>query len=81
MYTIKKKLVPENNNTRKVEVVQSWSVEWKSHCDEYSVSIEKHKEFFLTEEEAENFKLSLIQAKKLLKYKYGSEPQVKKTCM
>ena len=64
----KKIKVPQCNETREVEVIQSWAVTWYSRYGEWYENLRKETEFFFSEEEANAFAESLRKAFKLLRH-------------
>ena len=72
MFWFKKKEVPETNNTKQIDVVQTWEVRWHSRHSEFSGGTQPEVEVFTSELDAANFKKSLQNAFKLLKHTSGT---------
>ena len=68
----KKQTVPATNETREVDAVQLWRVEWRSRHARYHDSSladpRQEVECFTSQEQAEAFAVSLRQAFKLLRF-------------
>jgi hypothetical protein len=69
----KKLVVPQTNETKTIDAVQLWTVRWYSRYSEYSGGLRKEMEAFTSETEAQEFKLALENAFKLLKHTSGDE--------
>ena len=81
MFSFKKINIPESNKTTERETVQLWIVSWySSYANGIAPTFVEEIEAFTDKEEALNFKESLENAFKLLKYKrgYWSNVDIKK---
>ena len=68
MNIFKKKLtVPVNNETKEIDVIQTWEVRWMSRDGSYSCDVKPQVEVFLLEQSAIDFKNSLVAAAKLIR--------------
>lgn len=56
------------NETKTVDAVELWYVEWTSRYDKYCNDTQKEFEAFPSKEDAENFAESLRQAFKLIRH-------------
>lgn len=68
----KKLTVPQSNEVKTVDAVQLWSVRWMSRYGEFSGCTNKEMEAFTSEQEAQDFKLALENAFKLLRHTSGT---------
>lgn len=59
---MKKLAVPENNETREIDVAQTWEVRWTSRHGSFHSDTRPELESFLLEREALDFKESLERA-------------------
>lgn len=69
---IKKKTVPSNNETKTVDAIQLWRVEWISRNGQFFADTIKEVEVLTNEKDANDFKISLENAFKLLKHTSGN---------
>ena len=69
----KKLVVPETNETKIIQAVQLWTVRWQSRCGVYSTDVHKEVEAFTSSQEAQEFKLALENAFKLLRHTSGTD--------
>ncbi len=77
-FLFKKTKTPVSNEIKEVDAVQLWIVNWYSRYDEYSVSVKKEYEAFISEDEANKFADSLRKAYKLLRHTSGTQVTVEK---
>lgn len=63
--------VPAYNDTKPVEVAQLWLVRWSSGNSTYVSHSLPQVEAFTSQQEAEDFKQSLLNALTLLRYRPG----------
>ena len=68
----KKLSVPQTNEVKTIDAVQLWTVRWESRYNEYSGGLRKEVEAFTSEQEAQDFKLALENAFKLLRHTSGT---------
>lgn len=74
----KKKKVPVSNQTKTIQVVQTWEVRWTSRHGEYAGDTRQEVEVFTSAEEAEDFRDSLEAAFMILKHTIGTEVTLEK---
>ena len=74
----KNKEVPVSNQTKTIQVFQTWEVRWTSRHGAYSVDTKQEVEIFLSEKDAKDFKESLGKAFRILKHTSGTEITLKK---
>ena len=74
----RKTTVPENNETKQIDVVQTWEVRWRSRHGEYSGDTREQVEVFTDEQAAKDFETALDNANKLLRNTSNTHVSVKK---
>jgi hypothetical protein len=72
MFSFAKLIVPESNETKEVDVAQTWEVRWESRHGEYSGDTQPEMEVFTSREEAEAFAQSLRNAFQLIRHSSGT---------
>lgn len=70
---------PKSNDIIAIQVLESWNVKWQSRLGKNSDNVQDECEFFLDEEVANAFAVSLRNAFNLLKFTYGTKVTVEKT--
>lgn len=79
MWWFKKLTVPVSNETKQIEVIQTWEVRWYSRNGQYSNDTRPEIEVFTSVDAANAFKDSLVAAFKLLRHTSGTWVEVKKS--
>ncbi len=68
----KKMVVPASNETRRVDIVRTWEVRWRSRYGEFLVDTRTEVRVFTSHAEAAFFKTALENAFKLIKHTSGN---------
>lgn len=68
MAWFRKITVPFSNETKEIDVPQTWVVRWQGRVGPYYSDLIPECEVFISEKEALDFRESLEQAMKLLRY-------------
>ena len=76
LFTFKKIKIPFTNETKFIDSVQLWYVEWYSRYGSFNAEIQKEIEAFTSEEAAKQFKESLDLAYKLLRHSSGTSTRL-----
>lgn len=79
MWIFKKKAVPETNDTKEVDAVKLWIVEWRSRHGAFSGDLRNEYEAFPHKEDAEHFAQSLRAAFKLIKHTSNTSVNVRES--
>lgn len=68
MWSWKKLIIPKSNETKEVDAVQLWIVEWVSRYGAYSGDLNREFEAFPSKEKADEFADALRKAFKLIRH-------------
>ena len=60
--------IPKSNETKEVQAVELWRVDWYSRYNQYSSGIQKECEFFPNKKDAQDFKIDLDSDFKLIRH-------------
>jgi glutamate dehydrogenase/leucine dehydrogenase len=71
--------VPWSNETKQIQVMQTWEVRWQSRNGEYSGNVKPEAEVFTSEEEAVEFANSLKKAFRLIRHTSGTSVSISKS--
>lgn len=74
--SFRKRLVPESNKLREIEVVDAWAVRWRSRHGEFSGETQPEIEVFANRDLAEEFAESLRMAFRLIRTTSGDKVKV-----
>ena len=74
----RKTTVPTSNDTKEIDVVQTWEVRWRSRHGGYSSDTRDEMEIFTDEQVAKDFVKALNNAFKLIRHTSGDTVTMKK---